>query len=291
MIVVGERHFRVQRALAVAVRAPRGLGSPKELTDGFGHRVAVLLYHHIGFRADTADHLSLTISPARFLRQMRWLKWRGYTAITPTQWLACREAGAPLPRKAVMLTFDDAYADLAQHALPVLERYGFPSAVFVITGKAQDFASWEGRPTMTIEQIKHWARRGVEFGAHTRQHRDLTAISDEVLAAEVGGSKEDLMRAGVPPLSFAYPYGFYNDRVRRSVSDVFPLAFTCDEGLNDMATDPLLLKRTMVQRSDSILDIELRAALGKSPLSQLRTRLRLRTRSRSVLRRLRPFAD
>jgi peptidoglycan/xylan/chitin deacetylase (PgdA/CDA1 family) len=186
-----------------------------------------------------------------------------------------------------MLTFDDAYADLTQHALPVLERYGFASAVFVITGKTEDFASWEGRRTMTMEQILYWAQRGVEIGAHTRQHPDLTLLPDEAAAVEIGGSKDDLTSVGIVPLSFAYPYGFFNEKVRRSVSDAFPLAFTCEEGLNDKATDPLLLKRTMVQRSDTILDIEFRAALGMSPLSRARTRLRLRTRLRSVLRRVR----
>jgi GT2 family glycosyltransferase/peptidoglycan/xylan/chitin deacetylase (PgdA/CDA1 family) len=284
----GERLFGVRQAVATAAGARREVGSWQALRNGFGHRVAVLLYHHIGHPAATAEHLSLTISPAKFLRQVRWLRWRGYTAITPRQWLAWRASDEPLPRKAVMLTFDDAYADLAAHALPVLERYAVPSAVFVITGNMCDSATWEGRPTMTMEQVRHWAVRGVEIGAHTRQHPDLTVLSDDSVAPEVKGSQQDLAEAGVAALSFAYPYGRVDDKVRRSVSDVFPLAFTCQEGLNDLATDPWLLRRTMVQRSDTLLDIAFRAALGMSPLSRARSRLRLRTRFRSGLRRLRP---
>lgn len=287
----GERVFEVRQAVATAAGARREAGSWQELTKEFGHCLAVLLYHHIGFPAVTAEHLSLTISPAKFLRHVRWLRWRGYTAITPAQWLAWRVSGEPLPRKAVMLTFDDAYADLAQHALPVLERYGFPSVVFVITGRAEDSATWEGRPTMTMEQIRQWAGRGVEIGAHTRQHADLTVLPDEEVAVEVRGSQEDLTQAGVASLSFAYPYGRVDDKVRRAVGEVFPLAFTCEEGLNDLATDLLLLNRTMVQRTDTMLDFEFRAALGRSPLAPIRTRLRLRTRSRNVLRRLKAVAN
>ena len=165
-----------------------------------------------------------------------------------------------------MLTFDDAYADCAIYAFPELERFGFQSVVFVISGQVGGSTSWDGLPMMTMEQIRHWAARGVEIGAHTRTHPDLTAASDQAVADEVTGSKEDLIKAGLRPLSFAYPYGWHDERVQKSVQGVFPLAFTCEEGINDLRTDPLLLKRTMVQPGDTLLDIEFRAAFGKNPL-------------------------
>jgi peptidoglycan/xylan/chitin deacetylase (PgdA/CDA1 family) len=140
---------------------------------------------------------------------------------------------------------------------------------------------------MTKDQIRHWAERGVEIGGHSRTHPDLTAVPDDVVAEEVAGSKKDLVEAGVAPISFAYPYGNVDDRVRKAVDGVFPLAFTCEEGLNDLRTDPLLLKRTMVKPGDTIFDIELRAALGWSPLNSVRSRLRIRSRFWKVLRHMR----
>jgi peptidoglycan/xylan/chitin deacetylase (PgdA/CDA1 family) len=136
---------------------------------------------------------------------------------------------------------------------------------------------------MTIEQIRYWATHGVEVGAHTRTHPDLITASDHEALDEIAGSKEDLVKAGLRPLSFAYPYGCFDERVKRSVQGVFPLAFTCEEGLNNLQTDPLLLKRTMVQSGDTLLDIEFRAAFGKNPLDWLRSRVRLRTRLKKVL--------
>lgn len=280
----GRRLFQVRQAVAMAAGARREMGSWRALTTGFGRRVAVLLYHHIGFPATGTEHLSLTVSPAKFSRHVRWLRWRGYTAITPSQWESWCAARESLPRKLVMLTFDDAYADLAKYALPVLERYSLRSAVFVISGQVGGFTAWDGLPLMTMDQIRYWANRGVEIGAHSRKHPNLATLSDEAVADEVKGSKEDLMEEGIKPLCFAYPYGCFDDRIQRSVSDVFPLAFTCEEGLNDLATAPWLLRRTMVQPGDTILDIEFRAALGKSPLNWVRSHLRLRSRLLSILR-------
>jgi len=284
---IGMRLFVACIGVAVVTGARREAGSWRLLRKLFRNRLAVLLYHHIGLPTPETKNLSLTITPKKFERQVRWLHWRGYTTITPAQWLAWCAGGESLPEKPILLTFDDAYADITKHALPVLERYSFRSAVFVISGQVGGLSAWDGLPLMTMEQIQHWATRGIEIGAHTRTHPDLTTVPNDLTADEVRGSKEDLMGAGLRPLSFAYPYGCFDDRVRKSVDGVFPLAFTCEEGLNDLRTDPLLLRRTMVQPGDTILDIELRAALGRSPLNSVRSGLRLRSRFLKVLRHVR----
>jgi GT2 family glycosyltransferase/peptidoglycan/xylan/chitin deacetylase (PgdA/CDA1 family) len=288
---IAARLFSAAQGMAMLAGARREAGSWRQLTRLFRVRPAVLLYHHVGFATEVTQKLSLTISPAKFARQMRWLRWRGYTTITPEQWLAWYARGESLPEKPILLTFDDAYADLLKYALPVLERHGMRSVIYVITGKLGESDTWEGLPVMTMEQIRYLGGHGVEIGAHTRTHPDLTAASDQALADEVTGSKEDLIDAGLSPVSFAYPYGCFDERVRKAVEGKFPLAFTCEEGSNDLQADPLLLKRTMVHPYDTLLDIELRAAFGKNPLDWVRSRVRFRTRLKSVLRHLGLLAD
>ncbi len=283
----GMRLFLVHRNLAMLAGALREAGSWPLLMQLFGPRLPVLLYHHIGLPSADAGSVSRTVTPAKFERQVRWLRRRGYTGITPRQWLEWRSIGSPIPGKPILLTFDDAYADVAEYALPVLKKHGFAGAVFVITGSAGAGIAWEDMPVMAMDQVRQWANEGIEIGGHSRTHPDLTTVPDAALADEVEGSKGDLIGAGVTPLSFAYPYGRYDDRVRASVEGVFPLAFTCDEGMNDLRTDPLLLRRTMVQPRDTLLDIELRAAFGWSALTSnpIRSRLRLRSRFLGVVRR------
>ena len=249
-------------------------------------RLSVLLYHHIGDPKPGTSHLSLTVSPAKFRRHVRWLRLRGYNAVTPSQWLAYCATGSPLPRKPIMFTFDDAYADCGVFAFPVLEQFGFESVVYVISDRIGGATSWDGLPVMNLEQLQFWESHGVEIGAHTRTHPDLTITPDHEAVDEIGGSKQELMEAGLTPKSFAYPYGCFDQRVRNCVQGIFPIAFTCEEGLNRKDTDLLLLRRTMVHPGDTLLDIEFRAAIGKSPLDWLRKHVRIRTRLKKALHTL-----
>jgi peptidoglycan/xylan/chitin deacetylase (PgdA/CDA1 family) len=253
----------------------------RRLANGPEQRVAALLYHHVGFPSPGTGHLGLTVAPAEFERQARWLRLRGYTAITPSEWLAWRDTGKDLPEKPVMFTFDDGYADIGVYALPALERCGFRSAIFVITQKTGGAAAWDDLPLMTMDQIRYWAGRGVEIGAHTRTHPRLAGLSAEDTAVEIGGSRRDLEDAGIAPLAFAYPYGCYDDRMRECAGSFFAAAFTCDEGMNGRETDPLLLKRTIVQPDDTLLDVEYRAAFGRGLPGQLRFRSKVKTDSGS----------
>jgi peptidoglycan/xylan/chitin deacetylase (PgdA/CDA1 family) len=219
---------------------------------------------------------------------VRWLARRGYTGVRPADWLRWRLEGKGLPDKPVLLTFDDGYADLADYAFPVLRRYGFGAGVYVVTGQLGGTNAWDEakgfgtQRLMTVEQIRYWATQGIEFGAHSRTHADLTTLSARELTEEVVGSRDDLTTLlGSPVVSFAYPYGFYNQAVVDCVRGAFDVAFIADdnnEGLNHLLTDPYLLLRTMVQPNDSRLDLECRARWGYNPLLNLRARLRLRTR-------------
>lgn len=288
----GIRLLELAASTTLRRTALRAVGSWKALESEFGMRLPVLLYHHVGpLRPGTIPEL--TVSPERFERQVRWLARRGYTGIRPSDWLRwCRE-GTGLPDKPVLLTFDDGYADLTEYALPVLRRYGFGAAVFVVTGQIGGENRWDQahglgpHRLMTAEQIRKWAAHGIEFGAHSRTHPDLIALSRAEVADEVAGSGQDLTNLlGTRIVSFAYSYGHNNETVRDSVRRTFDLAFTCEEGLNDLRSDPLLLRRTMVQPNDSWLDLESRVHWGWNLLERLRARLRLRTRAKALLRRL-----
>lgn len=262
-----------------------------------GVRLPVLLYHHVG-PARPGISPELTVSPERFERQVRWLARRGYTAIRPSDWLAWRRRAIPLPPKPVLLTFDDGYEDLAEHALPVLYRHGFTAAVYIVTGLLGKTNQWDpaagpaAHCLMTAGQIREWDRQGIEFGAHSRTHADLTAATPSRLEEEISGSADDLAALlGKRPVSFAYPFGHCNPEVRESVARIFDLAFTAREGLNDAATDPHQLRRTMVQPGDMLFNFAWRVRLGWDPLTRLRGRVRLRSRIRNAARRLRGKAQ
>jgi peptidoglycan/xylan/chitin deacetylase (PgdA/CDA1 family) len=195
----------------------------------------------------------LTVSPRAFARQMRWLALLRFTPITPAVLLEWRRGVRPLPARPVLLTFDDAYDDLPTYAFPVLQRHGFAAAVFVVTSHIGGTNEWDvaaGRPRrklMSGEQIRSWAQRGLEFGSHTRSHPDLCECTGSQLQQEIAGSRVDLEQLlNKPVVSFAYPFGRHDERVRAHVQDSFAAAFTCDVGLNDSQTDLVALHRMIV---------------------------------------------
>jgi len=210
---------------------------------------------------------------------MQWLTRHGYSSIRPSDWLAWLSVAKSLPVKAVLITFDDAYADIAEHALPVLRRYRMIATVFAVTGKLGDRTLWNNRLMLTDSQIKYWANCGFEFGAHSRTHCNLSQQNGQTLKNEIAGSRADLQRVVEGPVTtFAYPFGSYTKVVRDAVEEVFDLAFTCQEGLNNIRTDPLLLCRTEIHARDSMFDFVGAVRYGWKPIARLRGRLRLRSR-------------
>lgn len=250
-------------------------------------KIASLLYHHVGPRPPDSRLASLSVRTSRFERQMSWLARRGFVGIRPSEWLRWRRHGVALPSKPVLLTFDDAYADFADFALPVLKRFNFSATVFVITRKIGGVNSWDGARLMSARQILDCHRDGIEIAAHSRTHAELTGLSRPRLVDEVAGSAGDLADLlGQRATCFAYPGGLYNQEVCEVTAASFDLAFTCNEGMNEAHTDPHLLCRTMVQPGDLMIDWSCRVRLGWSPVTAMRSGLRIRSRFRDAMRYL-----
>ena len=237
-----------------------------------GVHLPVLMYHHVGPLRPNA-YPGGTVTPAAFERQIRWMAWRGYVGIRASQWIDWQHGTATLPARPVLITLDDAYADIAEHALPVLARYGFGATVYVVTQRLGGTNTWDEQhgwatlPLMSADQITACAARGVELGAHTRTHPDLTTLSDAQLHDEIAGSADDLtVLLGVRPRSFAYPHGRYDQRAVALAQDTFELALTVDEGLNDERADHHRLRRAEVRGNDTVFDLECRLRFGTSPV-------------------------
>lgn len=94
----------------------------------------VLTYHRIDEPnpADTLYGGLISASPEEFQSQIRWLLDR-FPVVSIADVLEAKRRAVPLPAGAVLLTFDDAYRDFAEHAWPVLRRLGAPATVFVPT--------------------------------------------------------------------------------------------------------------------------------------------------------------
>lgn len=272
------RKFRVKDELLLGLETNMNMlqcgilevGSWKSFRAEFCMRLPVLLYRYIGGQ-NAAPHPDFSIDPGRFAVQMRWLADNGYTPISTADWLHWCESAKPLPAKPVLITFDDAYADLVNLAFPVLRDLRFRATVFVPTAYIGESNIWDQvsgtRLTrlMTSASICDWAAKGIEFGAHSRTHPHLETAGASSLQDEVEGSRADLERILQSPVTaFAYPYGTHNSAMEEVVQRNFHLAFTNEEGLNTLGTNPFQLRRIVVQPSYSLKDFASRLRFGMS---------------------------
>ncbi|QUH02664.1 polysaccharide deacetylase family protein [Saccharopolyspora erythraea] len=177
----------------------------------------VLMYHSVAEYAQ--DPYRVTVDPARFERQLRWLERRGLRGVSMGELMAAGD-----PRGLVGLTFDDGYQDFMHHVVPALRRHGFTATVFVIAGRLGGSNVWDPdgprKPLMTSEQVEQAVLAGMEIGSHGMLHRRLSELDDDELVEEVAGSREVLRAlSGQDVGGFCYPYGDLSRRVRDAVRD------------------------------------------------------------------------
>lgn len=172
--------------------------------------IPIITYHYIEIVKDQSDFLrkSLAISSADLKKEIFELKNQGYRFIFVKD-IPDLLNQKPLPSgKFVALTFDDGYRDFYTDAFPVIKEASIKVTVFIISS----FINYQNY--MTEQQIKNILESGlIEIGAHSMNHYDLTSENQELLQAQIQGSKNYLeQKFGIKVLSFAYPYGHFNDQ-------------------------------------------------------------------------------
>lgn len=134
-----------------------------------------LAYHDV--EDGEADQSYVGVRTEHLKEQLAWLHANGFQAVSVDQILAAHQGGAPLPEKAVLLSFDDGYQSFYTHVFPILKAYGWPSilapvGIWLDTPRSQK-VDFGGLPTerdrfLYWKQVAELSRSGlVEVGAHT----------------------------------------------------------------------------------------------------------------------------
>jgi peptidoglycan/xylan/chitin deacetylase (PgdA/CDA1 family) len=176
--------------------------------------IPILMYHYVRVVDRSVDPLGyeLSVTPDHFAQQLAWLHDNSYTTVRMEQLTRCLSREATCPAKSVALTFDDGYEDAYTTALPLLQKFGFTATFYIISG-------FVGHPGyMSWEQLGVLHDAGMEIGAHSVTHRNLTDLDMGMVASEVTQSKRDIEQAlGITVTSFCYPAGHYNAAIEEQV--------------------------------------------------------------------------
>lgn len=189
--------------------------------------------------------------PDLFQRQVEALLERGFTGITLAHLLDGWDGLRPLPRRPMVITFDDGLASVHSLALPILSGLAVPATVFAVSSYVGRCNRWPGQadhvprlPMLSWSALQELAAAGWEVGAHTVSHPSLDAVSVQQAEREIIDSRRMLEeRLGIGVTSFAYPYGLATDETRQIVSTHFRAA--CGTTLRSArpASDPAELPR------------------------------------------------
>jgi peptidoglycan/xylan/chitin deacetylase (PgdA/CDA1 family) len=242
--------FAISLSTLVLVPTGAALESEREQTQAHMARataVPILMYHVIGDPRAGAPYPDLFVRPTDFAGQMRWLDRHGYEAVTLRAVWDHWHHGAPLPKKPVVVSFDDGYRSVAQAAFRSLGEHGWPG-VLNLTVKNLRVAGG-----VSPRQVRRLIAAGWELDSHTLTHPNLPSLGARELQQEVAESRKALREQfGVPVDFFCYPAGRYDARVIAAVRRAGYLGATTT--IDGLATPgrPYELRRVRVGRGDGV---------------------------------------
>ncbi|MBF0319929.1 MAG: polysaccharide deacetylase family protein [Nitrospirae bacterium] len=222
--------------------------------------IPVLMYHHV----NTAGSF-ITVGLRNFERQMAFLKEQGYRTLNTAEFSDVL-AGNAVAKKAVMITFDDGWADNWQYAYPVLKKYGIKAVFFVVTSwihdggvrqhtavppahkecKSKVASGLAPEVVMSWDELREMESDGlIDVQSHTHTHKkmDEGSVYDDLSASK--GLIET--RLGKKCEALCWPWGIYNGRyVEEALRVGYRLLFTTELGTNTPAAGPFRIKRIAI---------------------------------------------
>ena len=224
--------------------------------------IPVLTYHSVD---DTRSLLS--ISPNELRAQLAYLRSKGWSTLSPAEYVA--QSAMPSdqrPGRLMLITFDDGFRNFQDQAVPLLLEFGYTATLFVGTEFVGRQPTWLGRdgfisqllnevgltsaqrhdldngiPILARETLLDWpqlreiVRVGMHVQSHSSGHAMLTRLGPSELKQDLRGSRlrlEDELGAAVTAI--AYPYGVCDERVALSAREAgFEVGFIADHGPRD----------------------------------------------------------
>lgn len=252
--------------LFILILSFTGIGAVKEaLVDG-DDIIPILMYHHVV--EEGKDVNKITITTNRFEEDMKYLKGKGYTTISFEELIDHKEGNRELPKKPIIITFDDGYDDNYKNAYPILKKDNMQATIFVIGSRIgisnynndtrYSYFSWEQAKEMYesgIIEIQphsynlHHYKEGIKHGQGVLSkikegEKDYYDRLLEDTNKVVGLIKDNV---GCDSYVYAYPYGKYEDVAENVLKDLnFKVTLTTQSQYSDTSKGLYKLKRINV---------------------------------------------
>jgi peptidoglycan/xylan/chitin deacetylase (PgdA/CDA1 family) len=237
--------------------------------------LAILMYHKVS-RSDADD---LTISVSMLERQLRFIKENNYSLLSFSELEAIQRGNLKLPKRPLVITFDDAYQSYYDLALPVILQYGLKATVFVpvaYMGKTNIWDQGED-PIMSPEILKKISSpETTEIGLHSFLHRSYQDLATEDMKEDLDNCCISLKFYNIPFVKvLAYPYGAFprKDKIQnQEMKNLFRekgviFALRIGNRINRWPVkDPYEMKRIDIRGRDNFFTFKTKLKKGRKKL-------------------------
>lgn len=235
----------------------------------------VLMYHNLC--SDPSASFGLTISSDRFETQMKYLVKEKYHFFFASEIIKIKH----LPKKSIVITFDDVTQNQLEFAIPILIKYGLKATFFIPFGYIGKTDLWNKstnyspKKIMTIEQLKSLDSKFIELGLHTFLHEKLSELSNNQIQKDFLLCFEVIKNNDLKVFkSIAYPYGDYpkSENAKRIFFDILQknaiqLGFRIGNRVNKFPIEnPFEIQRIDVKGTISLLSFKWKINHGKGLL-------------------------
>jgi peptidoglycan/xylan/chitin deacetylase (PgdA/CDA1 family) len=240
----------------------------EEQCEGNPNAIKVLMYHRIVNDEYLSRSHWTCLHVNELRKQLKFIERSGYTTVTFEDYRLFLAGELNLPRKPVILTFDDGYLDTYEIAYPLLQEFGMKGVVFVLGDRSVETNNWDHHlklplaPLMRTEHIVELREMGFEIGAHSLRHSKLTEVSCGQAWEEISRSRSALeILLNSPVRTFSYPYGLVNCEVKRMVAEAgFSHACSVFSGPPSLGKDNYEIRRTPITGTFGLFGFALKLA-------------------------------
>ena len=222
------------------------------------------MYHH--FCKDTSRLNDYVITPEQFENDMRYIKEKGYTAITMTQLINYVKGDGKLPKKPIIITIDDGFESIYVYVYPILKKYDMCADIGIVGSYADfsteeqdhnvDYAYLDWDEITKISNTKYFEIQNHSYNMHNhtgnrigtnRKYNETENEYRKALKNDLCKNQERIfIETGKMPNTFIYPFGACTDLSNDILKEIgFTAALTCEMKVNivNKSTDLMKLKR------------------------------------------------
>ncbi|MCK4788985.1 MAG: polysaccharide deacetylase family protein [Desulfobacteraceae bacterium] len=227
-------------------------------------RIPILLYHRFiskeaaekgNIRDDEMIHVCYDVT---FAEQMKYLHDNGYVTLDFDDYVDIRSKKKQLPKKPVLINFDDGCLSNYEIAFPTLKKYGHKATIFIaLEPNEYSYKCVEGVDEfLNSEQIREMAENNISIQSHTMTHCVLRDLDDETALYELTEPIRRIPEITQRPVRhIAIPRIGYSRKIKKLVRQAgYQTACCNNKGSTTGLSAPLALPRIVIERDMSIED-------------------------------------